>query len=66
MRYNSRIKFHYIAWDIKINLENLNEVNNGFTWMKCFTQGFHKMAKDIVQKWHALFRVEYCFSLLRK
>ena len=44
-RYNARIQCHYIAWDLKIRLENLNEVNNGFTWMKCFTQGCHNMSK---------------------
>ena len=45
-RYNESIWCHYILWDLKIFLENLNEVNNGFTWMKCFTQGYHKMAKS--------------------
>ena len=30
-RYNEMIQFHYIAWDLKILLENLNEVKNGFT-----------------------------------
>ena len=44
-RYNARIQRHYIAWALKIHQENLNEVNNGFTWMKCFTQGCHKMSK---------------------
>ena len=53
----------------------MNEVNNGFTWMECFTQVFHKMTKygifktingKTVQKWHALFRVEETLSLLRK
>ena len=44
-RYNTRIRYHYIAWDIKIRLKNLNEVNNGFTWMGFFTQGCHKMEK---------------------
>ena len=43
--YNAWIWCHYIAWDLKIRLENLNEVNNGFTWMKCFTQGCHNMSK---------------------
>ena len=45
-RYNASIKCHYITWDLKIRLENLNEVNNGFTWMKCFTQGCHNMEKS--------------------
>ena len=31
-RYNVSIWCHYIAWALKICLENLNEVNNGFTW----------------------------------
>ena len=44
-RYNARISCHYIAWALKIHLEILNEVNNGFTWMKCFTQGFHNISK---------------------
>ena len=44
-RHNERIRCHYIAWDIKIRLDNLNEVNNGFTWVKYFAQRFHKMAK---------------------
>ena len=66
-RYNARIRCHHIAWDIKIRLENLNEANNGFTWIKCFTQVFYKMAKSgikkiingkTVQKSHTLFRVE--------
>ena len=43
--YNSRIFYHYIAWALKILQDNLNEVNNGFTWMICFTQGCHKMAE---------------------
>ena len=62
-------------WALKICLENLNEINNVFTWMKCFTQGCHNMAKvfiflmsndKTVYKWHALFRVEDCFPLLIK
>ena len=60
-RYNASIWCHYIAWALKIRLDDLNEVNNGFTWMKCFTQGFHKMSKSFflisngktVRKWHA-------------
>ena len=48
VRYNARIWCHYIAGDIKIRLDNLDEINNGFTWMKCFTQGFHY----IDQSWH--------------
>ena len=66
-RYNTRIWCHYIEWDINICLDNLNEVNNDSTWMKCFTQGYHKMAKSVifkianaktVQKLHAFFIVE--------
>ena len=49
-RYNARIRCHYISWDLKIRLDNLNEVNNGFTWMKFFTQGCHKMAKAVIIK----------------
>ena len=30
-RYNARIQCHYIAWALKVRLNNLNEVNNGFT-----------------------------------
>ena len=45
-RYNARIQCHYISWDLKILLDNLDEVNNGFTWMKFFKQGLHKMAKS--------------------
>ena len=37
-RYNARIRCHYIAWALRIRLNNLNDVNNGFTWMKCFNQ----------------------------
>ena len=44
-RYNARILCHYIAWPLKICLGDFNEVNNGFTWMKSFTQGCHKMDK---------------------
>ena len=36
-RYNASIWFHYIAFSIKIRLYHLNEVDNGFTWMRCFT-----------------------------
>ena len=59
----------------KFGLENLNEINNGFTWMKCFTLGCRKVAEAVVfkisngktvQKWHALFRVEEKSPLLRK
>ena len=66
-RYNTRIWCHYIEWDINICLDNLNEVNNNFTWIKYFTQGCHNMAKagiinisnsKMVQKRNALFRVE--------
>ena len=73
--YNARIWFQYTAWALKIGLENLNEVNNDFTWIKCFTLGCRKMAKagvliisngNTVQKWHALFRVEEKYHLLRK
>ena len=49
-RYNARIRCRYIAWALKIHLENLNKVNNGFTWMKCFAQGCHKMAKAGILK----------------
>ena len=49
-RYNARISCYYIAWALKICGENLNEVKNGFTWMKCFTQGCHKMAKSGIFK----------------
>ena len=49
-RYNARVWYHYIAWDFHIRLDNLNEVNNGFTWMKCFTQGCHNMAKACILK----------------
>ena len=31
-RYNAIIWYHYIAWPLKIGLDNLNEVKNGFTW----------------------------------
>ena len=66
-RYNERIWCHYIERDFKIHPNYLNELNNGFTWMKCFTQGCHKVAKcgilkisngKMVQKCNALFRVE--------
>ena len=43
--YNASIWFHYIAFSIKIRLYHLNEVDNGFTWMRCFTQECHNMAK---------------------
>ena len=75
VRYNARMWCHYIAWAFNICLENLNEVKNSFTWMKCFTQGCHNVAKasifkishgKTVQKWHALFRVEENFPPLRK
>ena len=49
-RYNEIIWCHYIAWVLKIRLGNLNEVSNGFTWMKCFTQECHKMAKSGILK----------------
>ena len=74
-RYNARIWGHYIAWALKICGDNLNEVKNGFTWMKCFTQGCHKMAKagilkiingKTVQKCHALFRVEKIPLLIKE
>ena len=74
-RYNAIIWYHCILWDIKIRLDNLNEVNSRFTWIKLFTQGCHKMAKagifkisngNMVQKLHALFRVEEMFFLFEK
>ena len=45
-RYDARILYHYIAWALKIRLDNLNEVNNGFTSMIFFTLGCHKIDKD--------------------
>ena len=45
VRYNARIRRNYIARDLKIRLADFNEVKNGFTWMKCFTQGYHKTDK---------------------
>ena len=66
-RYNERIWCHYITCALKICLNNLNEVNNILTWMKSFTQGCHNISKtgsfeiinvNMVQRWHALFRVE--------
>ena len=50
-----------------ICVDNFNEVNNSFIWMKCCNQGSHKMDGagifeiingETVRKWHALFRVE--------
>ena len=73
-RYNTRIWCYYIACDLEINLENLNEVNNCLTWINYFTQGFHNMAKagifkmsngKTVRKWISLFIVEKN-PLLRK
>ena len=73
--YNSSIWHHCIAWDPKICLNSLNYANNVCTWMKYFTQGCHNMAKaginllisgKTVQQWHAFFRVEDDFILLRK
>ena len=49
-RYNVRILCQYTAWAIKIRLDNLNEVNNGFTWVKRFTHGLHKTSKDGILK----------------
>ena len=66
-KYNASIRFHYIALALKICLDNLNEVNNGFTWIKRLTHGCHKMAKagiskiindKTVPKLYALFRLE--------
>ena len=74
-RYNASIWRHYIEWALKTRLEYLNEVNNGYTCMKCFTQGCHNMTKSdcfkifnvkTVHKFHVLFRVEYVFPPLRK
>ena len=74
-RYNASIRLHYIAWYLKTRLEYLNEVKNGYTCMKCFTQGCHNMTKSdcfkifivkTVHKFHVLFRVEYFFPPLRK
>ena len=38
--YNARIclSLHCLGLS-KIRLDSLNDVNNGFTWMKCFAQG---------------------------
>ena len=44
-RYDARIRYHYIAWALKIRLDNLNEVNNGFTLMVFFTWRCHKIEK---------------------
>ena len=49
-RYNANIWCQYITWVIKICLDNLNEIKNGFTWMKCFTQICQKTAMDIILK----------------
>ena len=43
-RYNTSIWCHKIPGVLKICMDNLTDVNNGFTWMKCFTQGCHEMA----------------------
>ena len=43
--YNASIWCHYIAWALKIHLDNLNEVNNVCTWLEFFTQVCHNMAK---------------------
>ena len=44
-RYSARIRYHYIAWALKICLDNLNELKTVFTWMKCFTEGCYDMAR---------------------
>ena len=44
-RYNARIWCHYTEWDLKMCLRNLNEVNNGFTWMENFTHVCRNMSK---------------------
>ena len=50
------------------NLENLNEVNDDFAWMECFTKTCHKTDKygihkitngEIVQKWNAKIKIAY-------
>ena len=49
--YNASIRCHCIAWNIKICLGHLNELDNGFAWMNCFTQGYHKMAEAGIHKY---------------
>ena len=44
--YNAGIWCYYIAWDLKICLVDLNEVNNSFTCMDFFTQVCHKITKS--------------------
>ena len=48
--YNESIHCHYIAWYIKTLLDNLNELNNVFPWMKYCTQGCHNMAESDILK----------------
>ena len=62
-RYNSRIRCHYIEWALRIRLENLNEVNNGFTWMKCFTQGCNNISKAGIFKITNGKTVQKCYTL---
>ena len=42
-RYNASVWCHYISWALKIRMGNGNDINNGFTWIKCFTQVCHNM-----------------------
>ena len=49
--YNARIQCHHIAYNLKIRLDNLSEVNNGFTWMKCFTEVCRRMAIAVIIKY---------------
>ena len=52
----------------KTNLDNLNEINDDFSWMEFCTKTCHKMAKyvihkitngETVQKWYAKIKITY-------
>ena len=74
-RYNARIWCHYIGWDLKIFIDDLDKYEFDCTWGECCTKVCKRIASvGIVNitnsekncKWHALFRILERFHLLSK
>ena len=44
VRYNARLRCHYIGWALKIRIDDLDKDKYDCTWLECCTEAWKKMA----------------------
>ena len=73
--YDSHIWCHYIGWDLKICIDNLEKDESACTWRECCTKACKIMHivgiveiinSETIRKYHALVRIQEQFTLLSK